>query len=79
MQTKLTLRLEERLVRITEAEARRRGTSVSRVVADYLESLEQRPRPRTPLPPVTASLIGVPEGRPVSEEDYRRHLREKHL
>ncbi len=32
----------------------------------------------SPLPPVTASLLGMLDGRPTSGEDYKRHLREKH-
>jgi hypothetical protein len=31
------------------------------------------------LPPVTASLFGVLKKASVSEKDYRRHLKDKHL
>lgn len=35
MVTKLTLRIDETLIEQAKGEARRRGTSVSRLVADY--------------------------------------------
>lgn len=79
MNTKLTLRLEEGLIRKAKNEARRRGKSVSRMVSEYFDSLEPRPEASQALPPVTASLFGIVKGRTLSEEDYRRHLREKHL
>ena len=79
MNTKLTLRLEERLVRKAKNEARRRGKSVSRMVADYFDSLGARPRISHSLPPVTSSLFGILDGQPTSEDEYKRHLREKHL
>ncbi len=78
MNTKLTLRLDDVLVEKAKAEADRRGKSVSRMVSEFFESLG-RPQSQTPsLPPLTHSLVGVLKGR-VSEADYKRHLREKHL
>ena len=79
MNTKLTLRMDERLVRRAKAEARRRGKSVSRMVADYFDSLGARPQTSDSLPPVTCSLVGILKAQAVSEEDHKRHLREKHL
>ena len=79
MKTKLTLRMEKGLVKSAKAEARRRGKSVSRIVAEFFESLGRRRETESPLPPVTSSLFGILKGHDVSEEDYRRHLREKHL
>jgi len=79
MKTKLTLRMDEGLVRRAKTEARRRGKSVSRMVAEYFSSLGSRPATPSSLPPVTSSLLGILKGQPVSEDDYKRHLREKHL
>ena len=78
MNTKLTLQMEEELIRRAKTEASKRGKSVSQMVADYFASLEREPGPAAPLPPVTSSLLGILKGSPVSEEDYRKHLCEKH-
>lgn len=79
MQTKLTLRLEAALIRRAKAHARKRGTSVSAMVADYFAALEQvRDGTARDLPPRTRSLLGVLRGRTVSEADWHRHLEEKH-
>ncbi|OGV69819.1 MAG: hypothetical protein A3K19_28870 [Lentisphaerae bacterium RIFOXYB12_FULL_65_16] len=79
MNTKLTLRMEDGLVRQAKREARRRGKSVSQMVAEYFRSLARRPDSGGTLPPVTASLMGVLKGRGLSEPDHKRHLREKYL
>ena len=79
MQTKLTLRMEEALVRRAKAEASRRGKSVSRMVGEFVASLGSPKRDEEKLPPITASLVGVLKGHSVSESDHKRHLREKHL
>jgi hypothetical protein len=79
MHTKLTLRIDEELVKRAKAEARRRGKSVSQMTADFIQSLDRRGAPKKSLPPITSSLLGVLRGRGVSELEYKRHLREKYL
>lgn len=80
MQTKLTLRIDDELIDRAKSHARRSGKSVSQLVADYLEMLPEpgRSQPR-PLTPIVESLRGVLAGSGLDEEDYRRHLEEKHL
>ena len=80
VKTKLTLRLDERTVRRAKAYAKRRGKSVSRLVADYFEALHatDAARAEEELPPLTASLLGILEGAGVDEGDYLDHLEEKH-
>ena len=80
MDTKLTLRLEDTLIQRAKREADRRGKSVSQMVSDYFSSLRGEPPGQTTTqPPITASLVGILTGRRISEDDYKRHLREKHL
>jgi hypothetical protein len=79
MNTKLTLRMDEDLVRRAKAEASRRGKSVSQMVSEFVDSLGSPRRNEQKLPPITASLVGVLKGHHVSESAYKKHLREKHL
>jgi Family of unknown function (DUF6364) len=79
MTTKLTLRMDRALVANAKREAHRRGKSVSRMVADYFEALEQKAQTIDTLPPVTASLFGLLKKPSVSEKDYRRYLKDKYL
>ena len=79
MNTKLTLRMDEDLVRRAKAEASRRGKSVSQMVSEFVDSLGSPRRDEKKLPPITASLVGVLKGHRVSESAYKKHLREKHL
>ena len=78
MQTKLTLRLEGQLIERAKAHAKKRGKSVSQMVADYFALLDREDRPET-LAPLTRSLRGVLGGTAVDEDTYREHLEEKHL
>ena len=80
MNTKLTLRMEDSLVKKAKIEAKRRGKSVSQMVAEFFDSLNNKAAAeKKTLPPLTASLVGVLKGRRVSEATYKKHLREKHL
>ena len=81
MQTKLTLRMDEKLVRRAKAYAKREGKSVSQIVADYFSLLRQPSGENggaAPVLPLTQSLRGILRGAEVDEEDYRRHLDEKY-
>jgi hypothetical protein len=49
------------------------------MTAEFIESLGREREPSHPLPPITNSLVGVLKGRRLTEKDYRRHLRDKHL
>ena len=79
MNTKLTLRMDETVVRKAKIEAKRRGKSVSRMVSEFIESIGLQQTSEKVLPPTTASLVGILKGKEISEEDYKTHLREKYL
>ena len=76
MQTKLTLRLDEDLIRLAKAFARSSGKSVSRIVADYFALLGNR-NSEVSITPTVRALRGSLRG--ANQEDYRRYLEEKHL
>jgi len=80
MQTKLTLRLEENLVRKAKAYARRKETSLSQMVADYFRFLQSgKGERRETSTPITASLRGLLRNVALSEKNYKKYLEEKHL
>lgn len=83
MQTKLTLRLEERLIVRAKAWARRRGVSLSETVTTLFEQLPSSSEPT--LTPWTQKLVGIAarrKGRSLSDAAVRRahldYLDEKH-
>jgi hypothetical protein len=80
MNTKLTLRLDERLIRNAKRYSRRRGKSVSQLVADFFRLIEgDEEIAGAELTPRVRALIGSLRGVDVTEDDYRRHLEEKYL
>lgn len=80
MQTKLTLRLDEDLVRRAKRFSRRTGKSVSKLVAEYFETLEvQAAQSEEEITPKVSALRGILKGKDVTLEDYERHLEEKYL
>ncbi|MFB3133135.1 MAG: DUF6364 family protein [Rhodothermales bacterium] len=86
MQVKLTLRLERDLIERAKRYAKQRGTSVSQMVANYFQALTAEDAAsvdtdanwKQRLPPITRSLVGSLAGSTLDEEDYYRHLEEKH-
>ena len=79
MQTKLTLWLDDHLVRQAKQHAEQAGCSVSQMVADYFSAIASaKPRP-SPLFPKVAELMGALEGARGDEADYLAHLERKYL
>lgn len=78
--TRLTLRLDEHLIRKAKRHSRRKGKSVSQLVADFFRLIEDDEEIAGPeLNPRVRELIGSLRGVDVTEDDYRRHREEKHL
>ena len=80
MQTKLTLRLDEALVRRAKAHAKQTGKPVSQLVAEYFAILGAHAKDvDLELAPMVRRLKGALRGADIDVEDYRRHLEEKYL
>lgn len=84
MNKKLTLHLDERLIKRAKKYARKKGTSVSQIVANYFKAIEEpSPKGNNPhendLPPITSSLSGILKDVEIDETDYRKHLEDRHL
>ncbi|MEX0906657.1 MAG: DUF6364 family protein [Balneolaceae bacterium] len=83
MKNKLTLRLESSLIKRAKKHAKRKGTSVSRLVADYFAIMDKEEPDSSDgireLPPVTASLAGILKHKDIQDEEYKAYLEEKYL
>jgi hypothetical protein len=73
--SKLTLSVDEDVVRRAKQFAEKRGTSVSELVERYLDLLS-RPAVRAEDPPVLRMLRGAARG--VDADDHRKHLARKY-
>lgn len=81
MSIKLTLRLDESLIKRAKSYARRHGKSVSQIVADYFLLLNQMVsfEETSASLPLTRSLKGVLKKAKLSEKDYHAYLVKKYL
>lgn len=86
MQTKLTLRLDDRLIEKAKDFAGKSGKSLSQVVADYFAAIlaqeKSNARPdeaEEVLTPLVQELKGSLAGSDLAEEDYYAYLEEKYL
>ena len=79
MQTKLTLRLDDELIRRAKERARATGRSVSQMVADYFALLDADFQDSDEiLPPGVRALKGMMAGSDLDENVYKDHLEAKH-
>lgn len=83
MQTKLTLRLEDDIIRWAKRYACRNGTSLSRLIADYFQRLGLgRGNIEPPLTPAVRRLSGLLRNVPNlgdAEREYLKKIATKHL
>ena len=78
MQSKLTLRLDDSLIKQAKVFAKQHEKSLSLVVSDYFQLLTKDIE-AIDIPPVTQSLIGVLGSSDVEVDDYKKHLEAKYL
>ena len=80
MQSKLTIRVDDALIRKAKLLAKKRGTSVSKIFGDFISS-QTEDLPSQDLPPLTSSMLGAIRqgGDLAQEDDYRKYLEERHL
>jgi hypothetical protein len=78
MNTKLTLRLDDRLIASAKRHSAESGRSISQLVADFFALIEIEGGEVESTPRVR-SLRGVLVGSSLDTSDYKRHLEEKYL
>ena len=77
MNTKLTLRLDDKLIASAKRHSAESGKSVSQLVSDFFALLDAQDA-EVDITPRVRSLRGVLTGSGLDESDYRRHLEEKY-
>ncbi len=76
---KLTLSVDARVVARAKSFALKRGTSVSRMVEQYLDAVSAPAAAmQSDLPPVTRRLLGALRGARLDRSDYTAYLEHKH-
>ena len=79
MQTKLTLRLDDQLVKQAKTYAEKSGKSVSQLVADYFSLLNASSSSKSEITPSVRRLKGVLKKSKADVQDYQKYLEEKYL
>ncbi len=81
MTTKLTLRLDDGVIRKAKKKAKARGVSLSRMVEDYFKSVAEIESHEVRESPVLYEIAGVLSDRASAEKaksEYRKRLSEKY-
>lgn len=84
MQSKLTLRLDEELIKSAKEYAKGQQKSLSQVVAEFFIGItsaksKSADKKVMPLGPVTSKLAGSLKGAKFNEDDYKNHLSRKYF
>ena len=81
MNTKLTLRLNETLIRNTKVYAKNEGKSLSQIVSEYFKVIGGNTSniETLKLKPITSKLHGSLKGSVLSKNDYKKHIERKYL
>ena len=80
MNTKLTLRIDDRLIKSAKKYSTKTGKSVSKIVADLFTIIENEKTNKSEnLSPTVRSLKGILKNRSVSDNDYKNYLENKYL
>lgn len=81
MTSKLTLRLDSKVISKAKKTARRRGVSVSRMVEDYFKSVARQQERQIKESPVLSEISGVLSNKRTRDgliAGYKKHLVEKY-
>ncbi len=87
METKLTLRMDEKVINAAKSYARKQGISLSKLVADYLRVISTKSNsaqsPSTFKPtPILSEITGVLQNASRKKDvrkEYNKYLEEKYL
>ncbi len=80
MKKRLTLTIDEDLIRRAKRHSQKRGKTLSQTVEDYFALMDEpiEEIDEADLPPKVRSLVGMLEGSGLDEQDYYDYLERKH-
>lgn len=82
METKLTLRMDEKIIREAKNYAQKQGISLSKLVAEYFRMISKK-KDKTFVPtPVLSEITGVLQNLTKKKDlskEYKKYLEEKYL
>ena len=81
MATKLTLRLDDSVIRDAKRAARLRGISLSKMVSGYFRAVSKKESIRTEATPVLAEISGILHPKTSTRKllaSYNKHIEEKY-
>lgn len=80
MNTKLTLRLDDKLIESAKEYSAKTGKSVSKIVSDFFVIIKNEKLNNSySITPIVQSLKGVLKHSEFSETDYKNYIEEKYL
>ena len=80
MNTKLTLRVDDNLIKSAKEYSAQTGKSVSKIVSDLFVIIKNEKLEKcSSFTPTVESLKGIMKESKFSEDDYKRHLEDKYL
>lgn len=82
MGTKLTLRVDEKLIRNAKRIAQSRKVSLSRMVSDYFKSLSTQQKKEIIESPVLSEIAGILPSKADNKrllKSYKKHIEDKYL
>lgn len=80
MNTKLTLRMDDKLIESAKQYSAQSGKSISKIVADLFTIIKnEKTKKQHKLTPTVQSLRGIMRSKKVSGNDYKKHLENKYL
>ena len=78
METKLTLKLDDAVIKSVKRYAGRNHRSVSRLAEDYFRTLAEDALPKSRYSPLVEELSGIVAEADAAEADYVAHLERKY-
>lgn len=81
METKLTIRIDEEIIKSAKDYAQKNKTSISKIISTYLVSLTGENKSQYPISPIVKEISGIiPEETNTQKlmNEYHSHLQEKY-